>query len=149
MRSDTIGADEFSRTMRDILGDIEDGMEDAAAKAVQYGVRRGAVAWRKKARDLGWKVGDHTYKKHGEVITTGKYVRSIRSHMIVKDGQRPTGEVGSPKMPGLPHLLEFGHAKVGGGRVPAYPHVHDASEVAFDETLSKMGELTEEALHAI
>ena len=67
--------------------------------------------------------------------------------MVVGDGSHPTGEVGSPRMPGLAHLLEFGHAKVGGGRVAGRVHVAPAADEAFRATEQAVGKAVEEALN--
>lgn len=36
------------------------------------------------------------------------------------------------------HLLEFGHAKVGGGRVPAYPHLRPAHDKYAGEMVERI-----------
>ena len=40
----------------------------------------------------------------------------------------------------LTHLLEFGHAKRGGGRVPAYEHIGPVEEWANKEVVSRVEE---------
>lgn len=53
---------------------------------------------------------------------TGKYAAGWTSR--VEDGRfSAQGIIYNKSMPGLPHLLENGHAKRGGGRVPGRAHI--------------------------
>ena len=65
-------------------------------------------------------------KWYGRVIRTGKYARSIHHRIMTEGDQFTEGEIGSPSMPGLPHLLEKGH-----GYYPAKAKKH--IEPAFEE----------------
>ena len=63
------------------------------------------------------------YKKSWTVKKTGENATSISVVVHSKNKYQ------------LAHLLEFGHAKRGGGRTRAYPHIEPA-QVACEKTLS-------------
>ena len=66
-------------------------------------------------------------------VRTGKYAKSWRSKVTAEDSQSISVTVHSPTRYMLAHLLEHGHAKRGGGRVRAIPHIAPAEEHATTE----------------
>ena len=69
-------------------------------------------------------------------VRTGKYAKSWKSKVTAEDSQRIQVTVYSPSRYMIAHLLENGHAKRGGGRVRAIPHIKPAEEYA-EEVLLK------------
>ena len=128
-----VDADGFGAAMTEILEDVHGHVKQGANEAVEDGLKVAKKEWKQNARSVLSK----SYVLHGREIKTGRYARSI-SHKMNRKGDSPAGEVGSRSLPGLPHLLEKGHAKVGGGRVPGREHIAPAAETAFDATMEAM-----------
>ena len=61
---------------------------------------------------------------------TGKYAKSWTSKVTAESAYGIQVTVHSPKKYQLAHLLEHGHAKRGGGRTAAQPHIAPAEEKA-------------------
>lgn len=58
---------------------------------------------------------------------TGRYAKSWTS--TTETGRRSTqGYIYNKDLPGLPHLLEYGHANRGGGRTPGREHIAPVEE---------------------
>ena len=165
----TVDADAFGRTLEQLLGRVGTNTTSAMPAAVEKALDKGEKAWKKNARAVlsksysrgGWgkaRGNAETYRSgphkgqvksgwYGRTIKTGKYARSIRHHMLTPGGETPDGEIGSASLPGLAHLLEKGHAMVGGGSVGARVHIEPAAEEAFGDFERLVDEAIEEAIN--
>lgn len=112
--------DEFAMAFSEVLGDIATASEDALFNCVHDALVEGRDDWRRRTKAYSAKYHEGSWK-YGEHVT----YRTLRKKGLVE------GHIFSRK-PGLPHLLEKGHAKIGGGRTQAYEHVKPASELAFE-----------------
>ncbi len=111
--------DEFASTLDSIFDDLKDASDDALADALKAGANSSAKEWR-----------------DGAPVRKGKYKKTIR-YRVDRTGDRPQATVYSTK-PGLPHLLEKGHAKIGGGYVAAREHIAPAAEVGFSDAFAAL-----------
>lgn len=68
-------------------------------------------------------------------VRTGKYAKSWRTKTTRETSQSLEVTVYSPSRYMLAHLLEFGHAKRGGGRVRAIPHIAPAEQHGEEELI--------------
>ena len=149
MSDKTVAPSKFADAVAGILDNLENGVTDATPEAVRAAIKVGAKNWRRNAREEfsgTYIVGGWGKPGYGRKVTAGKYARSIRCHMLNNSTTSPEGEVGSSSMPGLPHLLEKGHAKVGGGMVPGREHIANAANDAFEVFEATIDEAVERAI---
>ena len=114
--------DKFNKAIQSILaGYAKDVNHDVETVAVKMG-QRGAAALREKSAQM------FPVKRRK---ISGKYAKGWTS---TKDGTR-LGTVVTiyNKVPGLPHLLEYGHVSRNGtgrtfGRVPGHEHIQPVAE---------------------
>lgn len=106
------GADGFAAELQKILEDYGDEIDKCMADAVKDVTKAGAKAVKEEARS-----------KFGG---TGEYAKGWTSK--IENGRTGTEGIIYNKKPGLPHLLENGHAKRGGGRVAGRSHIKPVEE---------------------
>ena len=85
------------------------------------------VAVRKAGRSVKKDIQANAPKK------TGAYSKSWKVSTTKETAESLELTVHSPKKYQLAHLLEKGHAKRGGGRTKAVPHIAPAEESAFKQ----------------
>ena len=119
MSSSKIQIDQFASAVRDILQEYTDEVTTVTKEVT----RETGTMVRKQIKD-------NAPKK------TGKYAKSWRVKTVLETSTKLETVVHSPNRYMLAHLLEHGHAKRGGGRVAAIPHLAP-SEEAGNEFMEK------------
>lgn len=117
--------DKLADAITDILREYGDELQENIGEAVKAVSKKGAAAVRQSAQQ--------TFGGSGE------YARGWTSR--AETGRvSAQGVIYNKSVPGLPHLLENGHAKRGGGRVPGRPHIKPVEEQIvkeFEEAVKK------------
>ena len=112
-----------------------DGLADEVMKGLEEYAKLSADEMKKSVKNAG------KYCK-GEIsanapVRTGRYAKSWKSKATSENANAIEVTVYS-SVPGLPHLLEHGHANRGGGRVRAIPHIAPAEEATEDKLLKEI-----------
>lgn len=105
-------ADRFAADVQKILSEYAGSVKENLDEVTKAVAKKGAQMVRRAAA--------------GAVGGSGKYARGWTSKVEV--GRLGVSGVIYNKTPGLPHLLEYGHANRGGGRTPGRPHIASAEE---------------------
>lgn len=121
----TIKMEQLNSEINKILDKYGDDVADDVKKASQK-------AGKQAVKEL--KAVNH-FAPHGHV--TGAYSRSWSSKTEEKRGGVKV-TVYNKKHYRLTHLLEHGHAKRGGGRVPAYVHIKPVEEEVADNVVKEI-----------
>lgn len=108
-------AAEIGKLMNDYCEDVADGVDEVTKKTAQLG-----------ARALN--------SSAGATFGGKKYRRSWTSQF--KKTRLYSAAVIYSTKPGLPHLLEYGHANRDGGRTPGRTHIAPVEQI-INETLEK------------
>ena len=110
-------SEKLAGALEKILRDYADGVVENLADVTKKFAKKGAQAVRGEAQSKGW----------GEYATgwTSQFEQTRLS---------ATGTIYN-KTPGLPHLLENGHALRGGGRSRAFTHIAPVEEQISEEYL--------------
>ncbi|HCG60564.1 MAG TPA: hypothetical protein DEV97_11295 [Lachnospiraceae bacterium] len=110
-----------------------DGMADAVMKALTEYSEAATTDVKKAVRKAGNLVRKEI--SQGAPSDRGKYAKSWSTKTSGETATSVEVTVYS-RMPGLPHLLEYGHAKRGGGRTAARPHIAPAEQAGEKQLMS-------------
>lgn len=113
--------DKLSEALNKILTEYEEAVVKDTGELVKQFAKKGANAVAQNARSKGW--GRSTDYDKG---WTSQYEEGRLSSQ---------GIIYNKTVPGLPHLLEHGHALRGGGRshTDAFPHIEPVEDKISDE----------------
>lgn len=112
-----ITIDQFASSIHDILEKYGDEINENMEEAVKTVSRKGAQAVKSAASS--------TF--NGNKYASGWTSKTETGRMSAQ------GTIYNRTVPGLPHLLENGHAMRGGGRVAGRPHIKPVEEKIIQE----------------
>ena len=113
-----------------------DQLADAINAALQEYAALAAADMKKCISDAGKTVRKEI--KSQAPKESGQYGKSWRVKKVAEDSQTVEYMVYSPRRYYLAHLLEHGHAKRGGGRVSARPHIAPAEEIGEEKLIQDL-----------
>lgn len=103
--------DKLSAEIKGILSEYQVEVTGVVTEAVKKVTTAGAKALRAQSRE--------TFQTHSK---TKPYYKGWRSTLATGE-KSAQGIIYNKDVPGLPHLLEYGHANRGGGRTPGRVHI--------------------------
>ena len=106
--------DKFADSIDKILQEYADSTVKDVSALTKKMAQKGAQAVKQEAKAKGW--GEQTGYADG-------WTSQFESGRVSAQGV-----IYNKKAPGLAHLLEHGHAKRGGGRTKAVPHIAPVEE---------------------
>ena len=108
-----------------------DQLADAVAEELEEYSRLAADDMKAAVKEAGKTVKEQI--KDTAPVQTGRYAKSWTSRVTAESSTGIEVTVYSPSRYMLAHLLEHGHAKRGGGRTRAFPHIAPAEEFAVEK----------------
>lgn len=112
-------ADRLGAAIKNILADYGDDVARSMEDAVKKVTRAGATALRAESRQKFPR-------------GTGAYAKGWKSRLDTKK-RTAQGTIYNADLPGLPHLLEHGHANRNGGRTPGRVHIKPVEEQIIED----------------
>lgn len=110
--------DKLSAAIQDILAEYGDDVQENLADAVKRVTKKGAQAVKAAARSTFGGTGEYA---------AGWTSRTETGCLSAQ------GVIYNADVPGLPHLLENGHANRDGGRTPGREHIKPVEETIVQE----------------
>lgn len=130
----TVPVDAFSRSIEELVGDIDRNIAKQMPQVLSQSLQLGK-------RHVVANISQSGIQDHSGRYRAGWAAR--RDKTAENEWQ---GHVYNKDVPGLPHLLEKGHAKVGGGRVQGHEHIAPAAEDVFEDFERRVGKAVDKAL---
>jgi hypothetical protein len=113
-----------------------DGLRDAVMKGLQEYADLAADDMKDAVKDTAKSVKKDI--QSGAPVRTGKYRKSWSVKTVSEDADSIDLVVHSRNRYQIAHLLEHGHAKRGGGRVAARPHIAPAEQAGNEKLVREI-----------
>lgn len=125
-RSKKVPVDKLDAAIKGILRDYGNEIAGSMNEAVKKVTREGVKTLKAESRQK--------FKTHSD---QKPYYRGWTSR--VETGKRSAqGVIYNKDVPGLPHLLEYGHANRGGGRTPGRVHIQPVNDKIVESFLKEV-----------